>query len=202
MGRTGRTSMIISGAFPVQAGWMTGYEDSMLTVTPRPRSGIFGESSNDEAYSVLPGEDRLVKDIMTEEVAVASAAVTAKEAIDIIRNQNVPILVVYVEREPVFALTEYDVAIDVIAQGGADSLPLSELSKKRTVIRCREDAILADAIPAMLDHRLRHVPVVNAEGNLVGALSLVEAVAALTPDAAALWQRKLRRLSTEARELT
>jgi CBS domain-containing protein len=173
---------------------MTRYGYAMLTVTPRPRSGIFGESTNDEAYSVLPGEDRLVRDIMTQDLATTMASFTVKEAIDIIKNRNVPILVVYLGSEPVSALTEYDLAIHAVTEENADSVTLYELIKKRMVIRCREDAILADAMYAMLNHCTRHIPVVDATGDLVGALSLVDAVGAITPDAAALWQTKIRQL--------
>jgi predicted transcriptional regulator len=170
----------------------------MFTVTPRPRSGIFGESTNDEAYRVLPGEDRLVKEIMTQDVATT----TAKEAIEVIRNRRVPILIVCVGNEPAIAITEYDLAITVSTDDRGDSVTLCDLIKHRMIIRCREDVILADAIPAMLDHRARHLPVVDERGDLVGALSLVDALGAITPDAAALWQAKIRRLWSEAPELT
>ncbi len=173
----------------------------MLTVTPRPRSGIFGESTNDEAYRVLPGEDRLVKDIMTNELATVTASITIKEAMEILRSRNVPILVVYLEGEPVFALTEYELTVHAVnTEDHAVSITLHELIKKRMVVRCREDAILADAIPAMFNHCARHVPVVNAQGDLVGALSLEDAVGAITPDPAAQWQTKMRQLWTETRE--
>ncbi len=91
-------------------------------------------------------------------------------------------------------------AISIITENRVDSLTLDELIKKRMVVRCREDAILADAIDAMLSHRTRHVPVVNTSGDLVGALSLVDAVGAITPDAAALRQTKVRQLLTETPE--
>jgi CBS domain-containing protein len=172
----------------------------MLTVTPRSRCGIFGESTNDEAYRVLAGEDRPVKDVMTQEVVITTASLNAKEAIETIRNRNVPILIVCLENEPAFALTEYDLASMVMAENHAHSV-LDELIKKRAIVRCREDAILADAIYAMFNHRIRHVPVVNAKGEPVGALSLVDAVGAITPDAAALWQTKARRLWAETPEL-
>jgi CBS domain-containing protein len=174
----------------------------MFTVTSRPRSGIFGESTNDEAYRVLPGEDRLVKEIMTQDVATVPASATAKEAIGVIRNRRVPILIVCVGNEPAIAVTEYDLAINVSTQDHGDSVMLCELIKNRTIIRCRDDVILADAIPAMLDHRARHLPVVDERGDLVGALSLMDALGAITPDAAALWQTKMRRLWSEAPELT
>lgn len=165
----------------------------MLTVIPRPRPGIFEEFTDDEASGMLGGEGRLVQDVMTHEVATVRASITAKEAVEVLRNRNVPILVVCLEREPIIAITEYDLALTVIAGGHADSISLYELIKKRTVIRCREDAILADAIDAMRDHCIRHIPIVDTKGNLAGALSLVDAVGVLTPDAAALRQTKMRR---------
>lgn len=172
----------------------------MITVTPRPRSGIYGESTNDEAYNVLPGEDCLVKDVMTAEVTTATASITVKEALEVVRNRNIPLLIVCRENEPVHALSEYDLAINVAAENRAESVSLHEVIKDRMVLRCREDAILADAIEAMVHHRTRHVPVVDVQGHLVGALSLVDAVGALTPDAAASWQTKVRQLWTEAPE--
>lgn len=170
----------------------------MLTVSPRTRSGIFGESTNDEAYGVLPGEDRLVRDIMTQEVSIIPASMTAKEAIEVIRNRNVPVLVVCLETEPAFAVTEYDLALNLLPGNYGDAVTLREQIQNRTVIRCREDVILADAIPAMLNHRLRYIPVVNEKCDLVGVLSLVDAVGAIAPDAAAIWQTKIRQLWSEA----
>ena len=170
----------------------------MFTVIPRPRAGIYGESTNDEAYKVLAGEDRLVKDVMTDEVAIVADSITAKQAIETIRNRNVSILIVCQEHEPLFALTEYDLAITGLSDDRADSVPLNELTKTRGIIRCRDDAILADAMDAMLNYRTRHVPVVDTHGGLVGALSFVDAVGAMTPDAAAFWQARVRQLSTEA----
>jgi CBS domain-containing protein len=170
----------------------------IFTVTPRLRAGIYGESTNDEAYQVLPGEDRLVKDVMTDEVVVVAASKTAKQAIAAIRSQNTSIVIVCEENDPLFALTEYDLAIHAVSEERADSVPLDELVKTRRVIRCRDDSILVDAMNAMLDHRARHVPVVDAQGGLVGALSFVDAVGAMTPEAAALWQSKVRQLSAEA----
>lgn len=83
---------------------------------------------------------------------------------------------------------------------GSSPATLHEITKKREPIRCREDAILADAISAMMDHHARHVPVIDAEGDLVGVLSLVDAVGALTPDAAAAWLTKMRQSTVQAPE--
>ncbi len=167
--------------------------NDIVTVSPRPRSGIIGESTNDETYGVLSGEDRLVRDIMTQKVAIVESSMSLEDASETINNQKMSILVVCENGEPVQALTELDLTSDKAAR---ESLPssgtLQEIIKNRVSVRCREDAILADAMHAMIRHRASHVPVVDATGGLVGALSLVDAVGALSPPAAELWSAKMR----------
>lgn len=165
----------------------------MITIGPRSRTGIFLESTNAEALGVRPGEDRLVKDVMSREVTTVDASASVKEATQTMRNQDLLILIVCRGDEPVLALTEYDMVISGAAHGdGSGSATLYEITTKRKPIRCREDAILADAISAMMDHHARHVPVIDAHGGLAGVLSLVDAIGALTPEASAVWLTKMR----------
>lgn len=164
----------------------------MITIGPRSRSGIYMESTNAEALGVRPGEDRLVKDVMSREVVTVDASISAREAVQIMRDRDLSILIVCWGDEPALALTEYDVVISGAAHADRFGFAtLYEMTKKHEPIRCREDAILADAIRAMRDHRARHVPVVDEAGGLVGVLSLVDAVGAITPEAAEAWLTKM-----------
>lgn len=172
----------------------------MPTVVPRPRSGIFGESTNDEAYKVLPGEDRLVKEVMTNELVAINASMRVKEARQMIQDYNVLVLVVCREDEALIALTEYDLAMMTIAEDFSPATTLHELIEKRTSVRCQEDAILADAMEMMLNHRVRHAPVINARGELVGVLSFADAIGAVSPHAASHWLTTMRRKRVEAPE--
>jgi CBS domain-containing protein len=165
----------------------------MVTILPRPRSGILGESTNDEAYGVLSGEDRLVRDVMTRMVITAQSSMPLEKAYETIRNLKTFILVVCEGREPIQALTERDLASDTIVREDPSNIcTLQEIIKKRVSVRCREDAIIADAMRAMITHGISYVPVVDATGDLVGALSLVDAVGALSPPAAEMWREKMR----------
>lgn len=165
----------------------------MITVSPRPRSGIIGESTNDESYGVLNGEDRLVREIMTQKVAIVPSSISLEEASESIGNQKESILIVCEGGEPVHALTERDLTSDkAVRESHSRSGTLQEITKIRVSVRCREDAILADAMHAMIKHRASHVPVVDKTGGLVGALSLVDAVGAISPPAAELWLGKMR----------
>ncbi len=172
----------------------------MVTIGPRHPSGIFLESTHDEAYGVLQGEDRHVKDIMTREVVTLGASTSLKEAIQIIQGHQCSILIICLDSEPMLAVTEYDVALDMMEfDDESPAATFHEIIKNRETVRCHEDAILADAVSAMMDHRARHIPVVDSTGNVVGALSLMHALGAMTPQAAAIWLTKMRHMSSQDR---
>lgn len=164
-----------------------------VTVSPRLRSGIIGESTNDESYGVLSGEDRLVREIMTRKVIIARSGMSLEDARDRMKSQMMSILIVFENGDPVQALTELDLSTDnVTREKSSNSGTLQEIINSRVSVRSREDAILADAMRAMVHYRASHIPVVDSQGGLVGALSLVDAVGALSPPAAELWSAKMR----------
>lgn len=164
-----------------------------ITISPRLRSGIIGESTNDESYGVLNGEDRLVREIMTRQIFIAQASISVDNARESMRNQKMPILIVLENGDPVQALTELDLSNDNITrENSSNSGTLQGIITSRVSVRSREDAILADAIRAMVCYRASHIPVVDPQGGLVGALSLVDAIGALSPPAAELWSAKMR----------
>ena len=82
----------------------------MITIKPRPRSGVFLESTNAEAFGVSPGEDRLVKETMDREVIPVEAFTSVKQAIETMGNRSPHIVAVCQDGEPISALTECDVA--------------------------------------------------------------------------------------------
>jgi CBS domain-containing protein len=172
----------------------------MVTVGPRHRSGIFLESTSDEALGVLAGEDRMVKDVMRREVVIIDASTSIKEAAETMRKCNLPILIVCRGDELMGALTEHDVVVSGAAQTDLSRSNLHEIMTKREVIRCHQDAILADALRAMTDYHAHAVPVVGEKGELVGVISLMEAVGALPPETAAAWVTKMRESTVHSSE--
>jgi len=165
----------------------------IITVPQRVRGGIVGESTNEEAYGVVSGEDRLVREIMSHEIATAHISMPIEEASLILRNPRFHILIVYEGEEPTHALTEVDLSEDKSTWEGPSKFDtLQEIIQNRTPVRCSGDAILADALPAMIKYRATHIPVLNAQGDLIGALSIMTAVGALPPAVAELWLSKMR----------
>ncbi|MEP6934610.1 MAG: CBS domain-containing protein [Nitrospirota bacterium] len=140
-----------------------------------------------------------MKEVMSAEVAPVDASTPVREAVNVLRNLGFYIVIVCRHNEPVSALTEYDIVINGTASDDySGSVTLHDHIKTHVAIRCREDAILADAIPAMIDHHVRHVPVVDEKGTLVGALSLMNALGAVAPDAAAMWLTKMQQSTAKA----
>jgi CBS-domain-containing membrane protein len=166
----------------------------IITVISRPQAGIKGESSREEAYGVLSGEDRLVRDITTREVVSVRSSMSLEEASNLCRDQkNKPILVVYDGEEPVYVMTERDLAhARLVPVNLTPSRTLHEFLNNRVAVRCREDAILADAIHEMVAYHTTHVPVLDLQGDLLGSLSLIDIIGALSPPAAEKWLPKLR----------
>jgi len=156
------------------------------------------ESTRAEAYGVLQGEDRHVKEIMTREVVTSDASICLKEAVRIVQEQRASTLIICLDHKPVLAVTEYDIALIMMMSDDYSALAtFHETINKCEAVRCHEDAILADAVSAMLDHRARHIPVVDSNNNVVGALSLMNAIGAMMPDAAAKWLTKMRTMSSK-----
>lgn len=165
----------------------------MITVSQRTRGGIVGESTNEEAYGVVTGEDRPVRDIMSHDIVTASINTPVDEAIVIIRKHKSAILIAYAGEAPTYALTEVDLSNDKSAWKIPGKFStLQEITQSRTAVRCSGDAILADVLPVMIQCRATHIPVLDAQGGLIGAFPIMHAVGALPSAAAELWLSKMR----------
>jgi CBS domain-containing protein len=165
----------------------------MSTVGSRHRSGIYLESTKDEQYGVLPGEDRFVEDIMNRKAVTVDEMTSVKEAAEIMRKEGVTALVVCRNGDLTGAFTERDMVDGTGIENSPRSITVREVIKQREVVTCRENAILGDALRAMTNHQTHSIPVVNADGGLVGVLSLVDAIGALAPDVAATWLAKMQK---------
>jgi CBS domain-containing protein len=124
---------------------------------------------------------------------IARSSMTLEEARATVRSRTMSVLIIYQGDEPVRALPARDLIEDGTPGNDVSKRgTLQELLTHRVAVRCREDAILADAMQAMIRHRVSHVPVLDATGGLVGALSLVDAVGAVSPAAAERWSARMK----------
>jgi CBS domain-containing protein len=156
-------------------------------------SGLYLESTPAERFGVLPGEDRLVRDVMSRNVVCTAPVHSLRQAAELMRTRQVPALVVMEDKRPAGIVTERDLVVRGLTQSASpDTVTVKEVLQDREPISCRDNAILAEAARLMADHRLQSIPVVNGEEAVVGILSLLDVAGAVMPDVAAVWLTRIR----------
>jgi len=112
-----------------------------------------------------------VRHIMVENVVTARDNITAKRAIEMLYKKHVgSILVTDDEEKCIGIFTERD-AIRIVAQKVSLDTPLKKVMTKK-VVTIGEDATLEEARRRIVSHGIRHLPVVDQEGKLVGLLAI------------------------------
>ncbi len=112
-----------------------------------------------------------VKHVMIEDVVTAKPNITAKDAVRTLRETHVGSIVITDEnRKCIGIFTERD-AIRIIANDVSLDTPIEEVMTKN-VATIGKEASLEEARRLILSHGIRHLPVVDSEGKLVGLFSV------------------------------
>lgn len=113
----------------------------------------------------------LVRHVMMRKVVTAKKNLTLNNAIKLLFKRHVGSIVVLNDDEKcVGVFTERD-AIRAVAQNLSLDKPLEEVMSKN-VITIREDAPFEEARRKVLANQIRHLPVVNSNGQLVGLIAV------------------------------
>jgi len=113
----------------------------------------------------------LVKHVMVENVITAKDNITAKRAVEMLYKKHVgSIVVIDDEKKCIGIFTERD-AIRIVAKDTPLDAPLDKVMTKN-VVTIGEEATLEEARRLIVSHRIRHLPVVDQKGKLVGLLSV------------------------------
>jgi CBS domain-containing protein len=113
----------------------------------------------------------LVRHIMIKKVVTAKQSTTVKDAIKTLFKRHVgSIVVLDNDKKCVGIFTERD-AIRVVAQNGSLDRPLEKVMTKNVLV-IQEDATFQEARKIILEHEIRHLPVVNSSGQLVGLVAV------------------------------
>jgi CBS domain-containing protein len=113
----------------------------------------------------------LVKHMMITNVTTSTPNVTVKETIGILHKKHIGCVVViddYKKCKGIF--TERD-AIRLVAKNVPLNQPLNNVMTKN-VITVQEDSSINETRRIIYAHKIRHLPVVNSKGRLVGLLSV------------------------------
>jgi len=113
----------------------------------------------------------LVKHIMITNVITASPSMTVKETIETLYEKHIGCVVsIDDDKKCIGIFTERD-AIRLVAKNVQLDQPLNNVMTKN-VVTIQEDSSINEARRVIRAHRIRHLPVVNQKGRLVGLLSV------------------------------
>jgi len=112
-----------------------------------------------------------VKDIMCKKVITAKENMSIQQAVQLLNDRHVGSLVVVDdEQKCVGMFTERD-AIRIMASKFSTEEPLSK-TMSRHVVTISHEASFDEAKRLMLSHDIRHLPVTDQTGKLIGLFSL------------------------------
>jgi len=113
----------------------------------------------------------MVRHVMLKDVITTKPKTSIKAAIKTLHKKHVGSLVITGNDQKCIGIfTERDV-IRLVSQGVNLATPIEE-AMTSNVITIGEEASLEEARRLILEHAVRHLPVVNNQGELVGLLSV------------------------------
>ena len=113
----------------------------------------------------------LAKHMMLTNVITASPNMTVKETIKKLYEKHTDCAVTIDEDKKCIGIfTEID-AIRLVAKNVQLDQPLDKVMTKN-VVTIQEDSSFTEVRRIICSHRIRHLPVVNQKGNLIGLLSV------------------------------
>lgn len=114
----------------------------------------------------------IVKECMTKKVELGTPEMTLRDAALKMRDGDFGILPIQKNDKLVGMITDRDIAIRCVAEGGdAKNLKVGEVMTEK-VLYCFEDQSLDEVAKNLGDNQIRRLPVVNREKKLVGILAL------------------------------
>lgn len=112
-----------------------------------------------------------VSEVMTAQVVTAKPSDSIQAVAEIMKRIDTGVVPVFDENKVVGLITDRDIVLRVVAEGGDLSAPVSS-AMSEDVQSCRDEDSVADAAGQMASHQLRRLVVLNEQGALTGILSL------------------------------
>jgi len=112
-----------------------------------------------------------LKDLMSRDVQIISPDGTIKEAAQHMLKGNFGMMPVGENDRMIGTISDRDIAIRAVAEGKDPSTKVREVMSEGIVWAYEEDSV-DDAVKLMSDHKIRRLPIVNADKRLVGIVAL------------------------------
>lgn len=140
------------------------------------------------------------RDIMTPKPFVVTPADNVTRAAEIMRYQNIGgIPVVNDPANPRLAgmITDRDIVLRCVARGHHAFCAVSEIMTPLPLQTVLPDAEVSEVVHKMENAEVRRIPVVSADGILIGIVAEADIATKLSPDAALPLRKRLQQYSAE-----
>ena len=119
----------------------------------------------------------LVKEVMSKNVVSAPPEISTQEAAKLLNDNGIGCLVIASKDRLLGILTERDIVIKLVMDNlSAAKTPISKIMTKNPVL-IEEDAEISDAVEAMVQNKIKRLPVVSGH-TLVGIITTSDIAAA------------------------
>lgn len=127
-----------------------------------------------------------VSEVMSTDVRYIEPSTLVRDAARMMRDDDVGILPIAHDDRLLGMLTDRDIVVRVVANGGALSRAKVADAMSPEVLYCFDDDSLEEAASNMAENHVHRLPVLNREKRLVGIVSLGDLATGGAPDEAGL----------------
>ena len=113
----------------------------------------------------------MVRDIMTKDVHVVRNDTSMQEVIATMAKYDLSYIMVEQSERPTGIITEHDILVRLLTQGLAPSAVIARMVYTNPIFTIDENASVEEAVGLMKHWGVKHLPVTNKKGTLVGVLT-------------------------------
>lgn len=123
-----------------------------------------------------------IQDVMTRDPRCVTPDASAREAAQIMREEDVGIVPVVEGSRLVGLVTDRDLAVRLVADGRDGNTTVRDVMSSQRIATCRPDEDLERAMETMAREQVRRIPIVDERGALVGIVAQADVVRKASDD--------------------
>ena len=117
-----------------------------------------------------------IQDVMTRDPRSVTPQTSAREAAQIMKDEDVGIVPVVEGAQLVGVVTDRDLALRIVAEGRDASATVRDVMSSGKIATCRPDEDLDRVMETMAKEQVRRIPIVDERGSLVGIVAQADVV--------------------------
>ncbi|MCW4005420.1 MAG: CBS domain-containing protein [Candidatus Bathyarchaeota archaeon] len=113
----------------------------------------------------------LVKDIMTKDIHIAKNETSVADVLDTMSKYDLNYMMVIQSEKPTGIITIHDLLVRLFTQNLAPNAVIARMVYTNPLVTIDEEATVDDAIKLMNHWKIKHLPVIDKEGKMLGVLT-------------------------------